>query len=110
MAKVAVDKDGQIISEMTIEQRILLDISVAVELAEAGFGAKMLVNLDREPCRIAGQDGRGTPADEMGNLFQRAAAQRRIDRRIVDLADERREPVCLEDRHRKDDAIGVRPR
>ena len=92
---------------MTIEQRILLHISVAIELAEAGFGAKMLVNLDREPCRIPGQDGRGTSADEMRNLFQHAAAQRRIDRRVVDLADERRESICLEDRHRTDDAICV---
>ena len=35
--------------EMTIEQRVELHISVAIKLAEAGFGAEMLMDLDREP-------------------------------------------------------------
>ncbi|MCK1479154.1 hypothetical protein IVB27_31560 [Bradyrhizobium sp. 197] len=45
----------------------------------------------------------------MGDLFQRPAAQRGLDCRVVDLAEQRREPICLEDRHRPDDAICVLP-
>ncbi|WP_246668629.1 hypothetical protein [Bradyrhizobium sp. UNPF46] len=92
---------------MTIEQRIEFHIAVAIELTEAGIGSEMLMNLDREPRRIPGDDHRGTTADEMRNLLQRAAAQRGVDRRIVNLADEGREPICLLGRHRADDAICV---
>ncbi|WP_246649392.1 hypothetical protein [Bradyrhizobium canariense] len=92
---------------MTIEQRVQFHISVAIKLAEAGFGAKMLVDLDREPGSVPGQDGRGTSTDEMRNLFQHPAAQRGIDRRVVDLADEGRKSICVEDCHRPDDAICV---
>ncbi|WP_197031210.1 hypothetical protein [Bradyrhizobium sp. URHA0013] len=43
----------------------------------------------------------------MRNLFQHPVAQRGIDRRVVDLADEGRESICVEDCHRPDDAIRV---
>ncbi|MGY3359653.1 hypothetical protein ACVWZK_006316 [Bradyrhizobium sp. GM0.4] len=67
----------------------------------------MLVDLDREPGSVPGQDGRGTSADEMRNLFQHPAAQCGIDRGVVDLADKGRESICVEDCHRPDDAICV---
>jgi hypothetical protein len=96
--------------EMAVEQGIKFDISVAIELAEPSVRAKMLVDLDREPGCIPGQDGRGTSTDEIRNLLQGGAPQRGIGRCIVDLADERREPVCLEDRHRMDDGVCELPR
>jgi hypothetical protein len=43
------------------------------------------------------------------NLLQCAAAQRGIDRRIIDLADEGREPICLAGGHRAGNAICARP-
>ncbi|WP_245471857.1 hypothetical protein [Bradyrhizobium nanningense] len=94
---------------MAIEQKVELHIAVAIKLAETRIGSKMLVNLDRKPRRIPGHDHRGTTADVMRNLLQCAATQRGIDRRIVDLADEGREPICLVGGHRADNAICARP-
>ena len=95
--------------EMTIEQKVQLHISVAIKLAEAGIRCRnahgsrsraWLASLDRMVAAHPPTKSKPAPVP---------AAERRTDRRVVDLAQEGRESICVEDRHRPDDAICVWP-
>jgi hypothetical protein len=81
--------------------RVERHISGEVELGELRLEAAV-VEADRATVRgrILGDDARGATADEVARRPKNLAPQRRVERCVIDVADDRREPPSFVHSHR----------
>ena len=84
-------------SQIGRTQRIEFDVCVEIQFFVTGIDAEIVIGVSRSMNGILPVDGCRRTSDESASLFDDAGPQYRIQRRIIDIADQRRELQCFVD-------------